>query len=111
MQTGVLSPFQTRKFNNSLPEYLNWTLPSLNLTMSAGGFQSKIETRMTNSVDPDETARHEPSHQDLHCLQRYLLWSARLKGLIDVCLCALSPFLHYNKNNFSGLCPRDSVVL
>ena len=21
-----------------------------------------------NSVDPDETARHEPSHQDLHCL-------------------------------------------
>ena len=21
-----------------------------------------------NSVDPDETARHEPSHQDLRCL-------------------------------------------
>ena len=22
----------------------------------------------TNSADPDETARNEPSHQDLHCL-------------------------------------------
>ena len=27
---------------------------------------------MTNSVDPDETARYEPSHLDLHGLQRYL---------------------------------------
>ena len=24
---------------------------------------------MANSVDPDETAHNEPSHQDLHCLQ------------------------------------------
>ena len=24
---------------------------------------------MVNSVDPDETARYEPSHLDLHCLQ------------------------------------------
>ena len=23
-----------------------------------------------NSADPDETAHNEPSHQDLHCLQR-----------------------------------------
>ena len=34
---------------------------------------------MANSVQPDETARHEPSHLDLHCLHRY--WSAMLKGL------------------------------
>ena len=27
---------------------------------------------MASSVDPDETARYEPSHLDLHCLQRYL---------------------------------------
>ena len=30
-----------------------------------------LETKtyaLTNSVDPDETARNEPSHQDLHCL-------------------------------------------
>ena len=32
---------------------------------------------MTNRVDPNETARYEPSHQDLHCLQRYVFWSAR----------------------------------
>ena len=27
---------------------------------------------MANSVYPDETARYEPSHLDLNCLQRYL---------------------------------------
>ena len=36
---------------------------------------------MANSVDPDETARDEPSHLDLHCLNRYLFWSVGLKGL------------------------------
>ena len=41
----------------------------------------KINHRIANSVDPDETARYEPSHLDLHCLQRYLYWSAGLKGL------------------------------
>ena len=35
---------------------------------------------MSNSGDPDETARHEPSHLDLHCLQRYLIWSAGIGG-------------------------------
>ena len=28
---------------------------------------------MANSVDPDETAHFEPSHQDLHCLQNSVL--------------------------------------
>ena len=36
---------------------------------------------MANRVDPDETARDEPSHLDPHCLQNYLFWSTRLKGL------------------------------
>ena len=36
---------------------------------------------MVNSVDPDETARYEPSRHDIHCLHRYLLWSARRKEL------------------------------
>ena len=36
---------------------------------------------MANSVDPDETARYEPSHLDLHCLHRYLFSPAGLKGL------------------------------
>ena len=30
--------------------------------------------RMANSVDPDETAHNGPSHLDLHCLQRCLVW-------------------------------------
>ena len=28
---------------------------------------------MANSVDPDETARYEPSHLDLQCLHKYVL--------------------------------------
>ena len=38
---------------------------------------------MTNSVDPDEMARYEPSHLDLYCLLRYLYWPAGLKGLLS----------------------------
>ena len=47
------------------------------------GFQSKLKNRSANSVDPDETARYELSHLDLHCLHRYLFWSAMLKGLME----------------------------
>ena len=36
---------------------------------------------MANSVDPDEMACYEPSHLDLHCLQRYLYWSVWMKQL------------------------------
>ena len=36
------------------------------LTVSARQIKTDV---WGNSVDPDETARHEPSHQDLHCLQ------------------------------------------
>ena len=46
------------------------------------GFQSKIDSRMANSVDPDEIALYELSHLDLHCLQRRLYWSAGMKGLM-----------------------------
>ena len=35
---------------------------------------------MANSVDPDETALKEPSHLDLHCLQRYLYGSVGIEG-------------------------------
>ena len=36
---------------------------------------------MENNVGPDETACYEPSHLDLHCLQRYLCWSAGMNEL------------------------------
>ena len=39
---------------------------------------------MANSVDPDETAHYEPTHQDLHCLHSYLVWSAGLKWLMQI---------------------------
>ena len=28
---------------------------------------------MSNSIDPDETAHYEPSHLDLHCLQKPII--------------------------------------
>ena len=34
---------------------------------------------MENSVAPDEVACQELSELALHCLHRYLFWSARLK--------------------------------
>ena len=42
---------------------------------------------MANSVDFDEMARNEPSHLDLHWLQRYLYWSAGMKGKIKISIC------------------------
>ena len=53
---------------------------SIMLTASRRGIKSKIKNRKANRVDPDEMARYEPSHLDLHCLHRYLFWSAGLKG-------------------------------
>ena len=41
---------------------------------------------MANSVDPDDTARCEPSHLDIRCLQIYLFWFAGIKGLSDVAM-------------------------
>ena len=41
----------------------------------------KVKSRMANSVDHDEMAHYEPSHLDLHCLQRYLFEFAGMKGL------------------------------
>ena len=34
------------------------------------GFLVKNQNEVANSVDPDEMAHYEPSHHDLHCLQK-----------------------------------------
>ena len=39
---------------------------------------------MANNVDPDEKARYEPSHLDLHNLHRNLYWSVALKELSPI---------------------------
>ena len=70
--------------NHLIPGFLKWTLPCLNFDISTNAkkrFYTKIKYRIANSVDPDETARYEPSHLDLHRLHRHLFWSAGLKGL------------------------------
>ena len=45
------------------------------------GVSVKNQNKMTDSVDPDETARNEPSDLDLHYLYRYLFWSVGMNGL------------------------------
>ena len=70
----------------SLPfthKLLMWSLQYLNLDRSIvenRSFSQNWKSRMTNSVDPDGTARNEPSHLDLHCLHRHLCRSAGVKG-------------------------------
>ena len=44
------------------------------------GVKVKITKRIANSADPDETARYEPSHLDLRCLQKVIFRSAWLKS-------------------------------
>ena len=41
----------------------------------------KLEDCISNSIDPDETAHYEPSHLDLHCLQKPMLLPIAVKVL------------------------------
>ena len=82
-----------RKFLNPfIPEFLTWTHPSFIpefelIHYCEQGFQSKHNNKMASSVDPDETAHYEPSHQNLQSLKRYLYWSVGMKGSIHLCSC------------------------
>ena len=65
-----------------------------------------------NSVDPGDMAHYEPSHQDLHCLHRYLVWSEGLKEFNT----DYYTFLHISNRNWWqpfvskdwSLCPRTN---
>ena len=63
---------------------------------------------MANSADPDEMARYEPSHLDLHCLHRHLDWSARLKRLNDYFYGR--QFFFFNFAVSKGLCGGDLLL-
>ena len=39
---------------------------------------------MADNEDPDETARYEPFHLDVHYLQRHLYCSVGMKGLKQI---------------------------
>ena len=60
------------------------------------GFQSKINKRMANSADSDETAGYKPSYLDLHCLLGYLYWYVGMKELREMDT-LMSNFFHYFK--------------
>ena len=79
------------------------------------GVQSKMNNRMAKSVDPDETARHEQSHRDRHCLEMYLFWFAGMNGIIGGSLSISAGFLRsrslmnirrYSRVDRTGGCER-----
>ena len=43
--------------------------------------QGLSQKQELDGKNPDEMAHDESSHLDLHCLHRYVFWSARLKWL------------------------------
>ena len=60
----------------------------------------KNQNRMSNSVEPDETAHYEPSHQDLHCLHRHLVWYTGMEWLNinDIlCIVVMSDFMEQRR--------------
>ena len=70
-------PFRP-KINPIIREFFfKWTIPSLNLDMLIDAnkcFSLKNQKNRTiNWIDPDESARYEPSHLDLTCLHGYLV--------------------------------------
>ena len=53
------------------------------ITASISVLQAKLDT-YANSVDPDETAHYEPSHQDLHYLPFFFyFWLTSLFAIVD----------------------------
>ena len=64
-------------------EFRKYTPPYLHLDTSTAAKRVTVvnKKKIAKSVGPDETAPYEPSHLDLHYLQKYLLWSLGLKGL------------------------------
>ena len=55
---------------------------------------------MANSAGPDETAHYELSDLHLHCLQRYLVWFAGMKGLL---FDGEIPWQKENRNNYQTI--------
>ena len=56
----------------------------MGLSITENRVSVKHMNRIVNNVGTctDEMAHYEPSCLDLHCLQRYVVWSAGLKWLI-----------------------------
>ena len=67
---------QQKYINTFIPQFLKWTIPSLNLDMSTASNRSF--SVMANSVFTDE----EPSYLDLDCSHKFLFWATGLKGLM-----------------------------
>ena len=65
VHTILTTTLLSRSFCSGLFHLWIWSEP-----LFQTGVSVKNQNRMSNSVDPDEMAHHEPSHYDLHCLQK-----------------------------------------
>ena len=63
-------PNNVLHISNSPANALPWLKDLIEFFLTILSLQIKLNN-CANSADPDETARDEPSHQDLHCLPYY----------------------------------------
>ena len=63
----------------------------------------KIQNQMANSVNPDVTARYEPSHLVLHCLQWYMFWFVGVNYMIRA-----APFENVSSSIIRQCRPRSA---
>ena len=76
-----------RIIHHFISEFMQWTLPPLNLDTSIVAnkdISQKSITNTANSIDPSKTTHYEPSHLDLHCLHKHLLLYTGLKKVIHL---------------------------
>ena len=48
------------------------------------GMPLKINNKIANRLDSDATVPHEPSHMDVHCLQRYNVLVCRVERVSEL---------------------------
>ena len=51
---------------------------------------------MANSVDPDEAARYEPSHLDLHCFAKVFVLVCRDESFSPICRSMVDTMKSFN---------------
>ena len=66
-------PFRVDSFSEGRKKNELYPLKEYQFPLTPSARQTKTDT-CANSVDPDETARNEPSHQDLHCLPFFVFF-------------------------------------
>ena len=79
------------------------------LLLTVSSLRANFFFFFVNNEDPDETAHHEPSHQDLHCWSFFFfthtpIWNkASRKHTAYIILTPLKPYFYIVKLGFTGV--------